>query len=238
MWSAAPGALPAPEFKTVRRGFEQSQVNEYIGQMNDRLKTVENLVRQLRSETEQAQAQRDTAVREREVVVQQRNDALRERDAARQERASADAQTYEQVSGRVTGLLVALDRDVEKIRAEAEAEAEQIVARARSEAYRVQHEAEEARTTSAQASRQAREDAERSLAELTSQRESMLGELRRTCGTFLEVIRTLAASIDGGAIEAVQQEASDGTAAAPATAREEQPDRTVVLPDVMPDRPA
>lgn len=223
MWSGAPNTVPAPDFKTTRRGFEQSQVLEYIGHLTDRLQTVENLVRQLRSESDQAQQQRDTAIRERDAVVEQRNAALRERDQALTARPQAGTEPYEQVSTRVTELLVALDRDVEKMKADAEAEAEDILAHARSEAYRVQRESDEARTAAVLARKEAREEAERSLAQLTSHRDDMLQELRKTCSTFLEVISSLAASIEGG-----QEEG--------------RPERTIVVPDVapdaVPDRPA
>jgi vacuolar-type H+-ATPase subunit H len=113
---------------------------------------------------------------------------------------------------------VALDRDVEKIRAEAEAEAEEILAHARSEAYRVQRETDEARTAAVLARKQSREEAERSLSEMTSQRDDMLEQLRKTCGSFLEVVTSLAASIE--------------------KRPEDRPDRTVVIPDAVPDRPA
>lgn len=237
MWSGMPSNIPAPEFKTTRRGFDQQQVQEYIGQLNTRLQTVENLVRQLRTESEQAQQQRDTAIRERDVIVQQRNAALRERDTALQSRAPSEADAYEQVSDRVTALLVALDRDVEKMRSEAEAEAEQIVSRARSEAYRVRREAEDAHTAALEASKEARAEGERSLADLTLQRDDMLDELRDTCSRFLEVIGSLAASIEGAGREHKPAEAA--VAAEPAVpVREDREDRTVVVPDVMPDRPA
>ena len=234
MWSGMPSDVPAPEFKTNRRGFDQQQVQEYIGQLNTRLQTVENLVRQLRTESEQAQQQRDTAIRERDVIVQQRNAALRERDAALQSRAPSEADTYEAVSDRVTALLVALDRDVATMRSEAEAEAEQIVARARTEAYRIRGEAEDAHTAAIEASKEARAEAERSLADLTLQRDDMLDELRSTCSRFLEVIGTLAASIQG----ATGTRRSEEAAKAAMSTREDREERTVVVPDVMPDRPA
>jgi len=231
MRPAAPNAVPPPGFKLSRRGFDQGQVLEYIGHLTARLQTVEDLQRRLRSEA-------DMALKQRDAVVQQRDEALRERDEALRERASADTVTYEQVSDRVTELLMALDREVDRIKNEARAEADQVVADARSEAHRMRLEAEEARNAAAHEAKQARDEAARSVADLAEQREDMLGELRRTCDDFLEVIGTLAASIGGGQGEAQRASDADGNAVTAMPTPEERADRTVVLPDVMPDRPA
>lgn len=230
MRSAAANAVPPPGFKLSRRGFDQVQVLEYIGHLTARLQTVEDLQRRLRSEADQALQQRD-------AIVRQRDEALKERDEALTERSSTDA-TYEQVSDRVTQLLVALDREVERIHKEAEAEADQVVADARSEAHRMRLEAEEARNAAAYEAKQARDEAARSVADLSAQRDDMLGELRRTCDDFLEVIGTLAASIGGGREETRRASDSDGSAVTAMPTPEERADRTVVLPDVLPDRPA
>ena len=236
MRSAAASAVPPPGFKLSRRGFDQGQVLEYIGHLTARLQTVEDLQRRLRSEA-------DMALKQRDAVVQQRDEALRsarpaERDEALRGQASTEAVTYEQVSDRVTELLVNLDREVEKIRTEAETQAGQIVADARSEAHRMRLEAEEARNAAAHEAKQARDEAARSVADLTVQREDMLGELRRTCDDFLEVIGTLAASIGGGKDEARREGDSESGAVTAMPTPEERADRTVVLPDVLPDRPA
>ncbi|MGZ8631202.1 MAG: DivIVA domain-containing protein [Actinomycetota bacterium] len=175
MWSATPGAVPAPAFKTTKRGYDQAEVTDYIRQMTERLQTVESQVRQLRSEAEQARQQRD--------------EAIRERDSALQGPTSDGA--YEQVSSRVAELMMDVDRDVQKIREEAEAEADHLLTNARSEAARLESEAEERRTAADQAARLAHEEAERSLADLTSQRDVMLEELRLTGARLLEVIATL-----------------------------------------------
>jgi cell division septum initiation protein DivIVA len=231
MRSAAASAVPPPGFKLSRRGFDQGQVLEYIGHLTARLQTVEDLQRRLRSEA-------DMALKQRDAVVQQRDEALQQRDEALRGQASTEAVTYEQVSDRVTELLVNLDREVEKIRTEAETQAGQIVADARSEAHRMRLEAEEARNAAAHEAKQARDEAARSVADLTVQREDMLGELRRTCDDFLEVIGTLAASIGGGKDEARREGDSESGAVTAMPTPEERADRTVVLPDVLPDRPA
>lgn len=226
--SALPDAVPAPTFKTVRRGFDQNQVTEYIGGLNDRLRSVEHLVRQVRFENEQVKRERDAALRERAALVHQGEVAL---PSAR----SPDVDTYEQASDRVTKLLVALDKDVEKIRGEAEAEAQQIVDRARSEAYRVSREAEDARTSAAAAAQQAWKQAERAVADLESRRDAVLQELRQTCANFLDVIGNLTASFEGQA--AVEQgNGSAPEAEAPVPAGDVQSGPTIVLPDEAPDR--
>jgi peptidoglycan DL-endopeptidase RipA len=217
MHPATPSPVPAPGFKTARRGFDQQQVLEYIKRLTVSLQTVQNLEGHLRSEAEQAHRQRDAALRERDAIAQQRDAALRERDGALRDRTSAETATYEQVSGRVTDLLMGLDREVEAIRAETRAEAERMLADARTEADRLRREGVEARTAAMEAARRMREDSERSLADLTSQRNGMLEALRRTCSESLDVIGALAASID--------ERIDDG--------KDE-----VVIPELMPDPPA
>lgn len=228
MWSALPDAIPAPTFRTAKRGFEQKQVLEHVDRLNDRLRTVEHQVRQLRFEAEQAKRERDAALRERAALLQARDAG----DAAAIPQSSRDVDTYEHVSVRVTELLTAVGKDIEKIRGEAEAEAQQVVDRARSEAYRVRSESEEAQATATLAAQRAREEAERYVAESESRRDDVLRELRRQCGVFLDVLRNLAASIDG-TDDAGQ---GNGSARKMDTTAPEGPGPTVVLPDVAPDQ--
>jgi len=204
MWSAAPGAVPAPAFKTTRRGYDPTQVDDHIRRMTERSEVVENQVRKLRAELERARGERDTAVRER--------------DSALEERAPADALTYEQVSSRMADLMMGVDREVERIRAEAEAEADRIVADARNEASRLQTEAEGTRFEADRAARRAREDVERSLVDVTSQRDAMLDELRLIFARLLD------------AIAALEGDPSTDTSAGRAAAS------PVEIPDVQPDR--
>lgn len=224
MWSALPEALTAPKFKTAKRGFDQNQVVEYIGQLNARLRNVEHQVRQLRYENEQVKRERDTALRERAALVEQGEASA----------PSHDADTYQQVSGRVTELFVALDKEVEKIRGEAEAEGEEIVDRARSAAYRVSREAEDARTSATLAAQRARKEAEQTAADLESRRDAVLEELRQACTNSLEVIGNLAASL-GRKDDAEQGNGSAPDADTSEPAGEGEPGPTVVLPDVAPD---
>lgn len=219
MWSALPDAVPPPSFKTVKRGFDQDQVVDYIARLNERLRSHERHVRQVRQEAEQVKRERDAALRERAELLQRQS-----APAAGVEATAGDGAKYEQLSGRVTEILTGLDREVEKIRGKAEAEAEQIVEHARSEAYRVSREAEDARAAATMAAHRATKQAERSVAEMETRRGEVLQELRRTCSGFLDVIGNLAASIES------KGSAEQGNGSAP------KPDATVVIPDVTPDQ--
>jgi cell division septum initiation protein DivIVA len=226
MWSALPDAFPAPTFKTAKRGFEQKQVLEHVDRLNDRLRSVEHQVRQLRYEMEQAKRERDAALRERAALLQERGAGV----TAAMSQPSRDGDTYEHVSDRVTELLTTLDKDIQTIRGEAEAEAQQIVDRARSEAYRVRTDSDEALATATLAAQRTREEAERCVAESESRRNDVLRELRRQCSVFLDVLGNLAASIEGRD-DAGQGDGSGSDATVP-----EGTGPTVVLPDAAPDR--
>jgi hypothetical protein len=136
------------------------------------------------------------------------------------------------VSDRVTDLLTTLDKDIQTIRGEAEAEAQQIVDHARSEAYRVRSESDEALATATLAAQRAREDAERRVAESESRRTDVLRELRRQCSVFLDVLGNLARSIEG-THDAGRGDGSESNATSPEGTG---PGPTVVLPDVAPDQ--
>jgi cell division septum initiation protein DivIVA len=225
MWSALPDAIPAPTFKTAKRGFEQKQVLEHVDRLNDRLRTVEHQVRQLRFELEEAKRERDAALRERAALLQERDAG-----AAAVSQPAREVDAYEHVSDRVTDLLTTLDKDIQTMRGEAEAEAQQIVDHARSEAYRVRCESDEALATATLAAQRAREDAERRVAESESRRNDVLRELRRQCSVYLDVLGNLAASIKG-MDDAGQGDGSKSDATVP-----EGTGPTVVLPDVAPDQ--
>jgi cell division septum initiation protein DivIVA len=219
MWSALPDAVPPPSFKTVKRGFDQDQVADYISRLNERLRSHERQVRQVRQEAEQIKRERDAALRERAELLQQQAVSTTADEAV-----AGNGVKYEQLSGRVTEILAGLDREVEKIRGDADAEAAQIVEHARSEAYRVSREAEDARAAATSAAHRASKQAEKSVAEMEARRGEVLQELRRTCSGFLDVIGNLAASIEG------KGSAEQGNGSAP---KAEAP---VVIPDVTPDQ--
>ncbi|MET1012148.1 MAG: hypothetical protein ABWY83_07185 [Actinomycetota bacterium] len=225
--SGAPETVPAPEFNTTRRGFDQAQVNDYIGRMTERLRGVEEKMRKLRSEADQAYQQRDSALRERDS-------ALRERDSALPERSSTEE---EQVSSRVMELMVAVNRDIERLRGEAQGEAEHILARARSTASRMRSEAEETRSAADLAAAQAREEAERSVADLASKRNAMVTDLRLSFARSLDTIADLASSI-GGENETREGVRSGTKTDTSMTPPDDQATPLLALPEILPDRSA
>ena len=174
MWSSSPGAIPTPAFSTTRRGYNQAEVTDYVRRLTARLQTIEKEVGSLRSEIGRAREERDAAIGERD-------DALRGR--------AGDA--YEQVSSNVAELMMGVDREVERIQAEARAEVERLVAAAEKDASRLREEADAQRRATDEANRLAREEAERSLADLASERERMLEELRLASARMREVIARL-----------------------------------------------
>lgn len=228
--SGAPETVLAPEFNTTRRGFDQAQVNDYVGRMTERLRGVEEKVRKLRSEADQAYQQRDAALRDRDS-------ALRERDAALPERSSTEEGRNEQVSSRVMELMVAVNRDIEKLRGEAQGEAEHILARARSKASRMRSEAEETRAAADLAAAQAREEAERSVADLASKRNAMVTDLRLSFARSLDTIADLASSIVGEneTRDGVRSETKTDTSMTPP---DDQATPLLALPEILPDRSA
>ena len=139
-----------PTFATVRRGYDPAQVQSYLGRL-----------------TEQVQIPHATRCGRWGPSSSRhgRNGMRRSRNGT-----SASAASYEQASARVAELMMTLDRDVERIRGEAEAETEDILAHARSEAYQIRAEAEELH----KAAEQARDDADRSVEDVKARRDEVL----------------------------------------------------------------
>ena len=217
MWSAPPGATSSPAFKTTRRGYDRAQVEDHLRLLTERLRDAESQTRSSRAEAVRAREERDAA--------------LAERDSALMGRAG-DA--YEQVSSRVADLMMGVDREADKIRAEAQARADRIVADARNEALGAQSEADRKLMAADHAARQAREEVERSVADLTSRRDGTLAELRATSARLLDLIASLEASPSEP--EAPIDDVDDGGETAdPADALTTAP--RVVIPDVHPDHP-
>jgi colicin import membrane protein len=240
-WSKIPHAAPPedsetalPAFTTTRRGYDQAQVNAYLELVTGRLQDVEAEVSKLRSEADQAGRQRDAVPGEQAAAHEDRDAALRERPAA-------DEDTYEQVSGRVRELMVALNRDVQKLRGEAQgeaqAEAEHILDHARGKATRMLSEAEEIRVAAELAAAQVRDEARRSLAELTAQCDSMVADLRLSFARSLDTIGSLASSI-GDEGETLREDGSEARADSSTSSQDEQSTPLVLLPETEPDRSA
>jgi len=237
LWSGLSHAAPSeesetarPEFKTTRHGYDRLQVNAYLARMTGRLQDVEAEVDRLRSEVDQAVRQLDVALGERDAAIQ-------ERDAALQERPAANEDTHEQISSLVMELMVALNRDVEKLRGEAQGEAEHILDHARGQASRIRGEAQEIRAAADLAAAQVREEAERSLGDLTAQREAMVANLRLSFARSLETIGSLVSSI-GEESEALREDSSETRADSSTSSQDEQATPLVLLPETGPDRSA
>lgn len=212
MWSSSPSAIRGPVFKTTRRGYDQTEVMEYIRDLTARLETVEKQARTLQSDVERAREDRDVAFGERD-------EALRGR--------AGDA--YERTSARVAELLMGVDREVERIQAEARAEVERMLADAETEASRIRAEAAEQRRAADQAKRRAREEAERSVADLTSQRERILEELRLAGARMLDVIAGLETPTEDLDTRPTARDDAHGS-------KGEAP--PVAIPDLQTERPA
>jgi len=95
---AYPGSLDMPTFATVRRGYDPHQVLEYVSRLTDHLNALSTQVRQLQAE-------------------------LSQRDVAQEEQAPTAQDEYEGVGTRVADLMRTFDRDLERLRQDAETEA-------------------------------------------------------------------------------------------------------------------
>lgn len=237
-----------PEFKSTRHGYDRLQVNAYLARMTGSLQDVKAEVDRLRSQVDQGRRQldlvlreRDAALQEREAALQQREAALQEREAALQERPAASEDTDEQVSGRVMELMAALNRGVEKLRGEAqkeaEAEAQHILDHARGKATRMLSEAKEIRAAADLAAAQVREEAERSVADLTAHRDSMVADLRLSFARSLETIGSLVSSI-GEESEALRGDGSGTGEDSSTSSQDDQATPLVVLPEIGTDSSA
>lgn len=206
LWSGISPATPPedpetakPEFKITRRGYDQKLVDDYLARETSRWQSAKAGVRRLQSEVDQARRQLEVAIAERDAALEERDAAREERDTALRERPLATEDTDEQMSSRVLELMAALNRGVEKLRGEvqreAEAEAEHILDHARGKATRMLSEAEELRAATELAAGQMRQEAERSVADLTAHRDSMVADLRLSFARSLETIGSLASSI-------------------------------------------
>jgi hypothetical protein len=230
-----------PEFKITRRGYDQTQVNDHLARETSRLHSAKAGVRRLQSEVDQARRQLEVVLAERDAALEERDAAREERDAALRERPVATEDTDEQMSSRVLELMAALNRGVEKLRGEAqreaEVEAEHILDHARGKATRMLSEAEELRAATELAAAQMRQEAERSVADLTAHRGAMVADLRLSFARSLETIGSLASSIrdESDASPADGNEPSEGSSG---TSRDGRATPLVVLPETGPDRSA
>lgn len=174
---ATAGSLNLPTFATVRRGYDPDQVMEYVTRLTDHLDALKTEVRRLQAE-------------------------LSQRDVTPEEQAPTAQDEYDGVGARVADLMRTFDRDVEKLRQDAEAEAVRIVAEAKSEADRIQREAErlhaEAEAKADRVLAEARTEADKILSSLASRREGLLDELRVIRDRMVDTTRGIEATIEAG----------------------------------------
>lgn len=201
-------SIPEPPFATVWRGYDPSQVSEYLRTVAGRVQVLENRAWELESELEQARKQGDMSPLPTEPP-----------------------DPYETVSGRVADVVRAFDQDVERMRREAEAEVQRILDEARAEAERgardvekvrqegmaeaegmlvdaraeadrirvdAQANAEEMRAEAERALKDAQVQADAVLSELQSRRESLVAKLRTLHDQMLDSARGLEPIVEAG----------------------------------------
>jgi DivIVA domain-containing protein len=208
--SAVADRIREPRFKTVKRGYDPSQVLEYLTRVADRVQALEGRVRELESELD---------------------GALQQRGEAPETQTHEHVDPIDVVSAQVAELMKSFDRDVGRLHQDAEVEAERIVDEARIEAERIEvsarglreqtqteaagvldeakseadrirldahNQAEEVRTAAARMMQDARDEAERDLSGLKADREGVLTELQVMQDGLVATVSQLAAIVRSG----------------------------------------
>lgn len=163
------------EFVAVRRGYEPSQVRDFLEQVADQVQQLEAMLREAR----------------------------READAAVRAASGPRVDPYEELGRRVASLLRSADEEAERITREARREAERVLAEARADADRIrvdaQAQAEEVRAQAEAMLREAREQADRTIAGLATKRDELVEQLAAMQERLLGVARELGSTISGPA---------------------------------------
>lgn len=167
-----PEQIRRREFVQTRRGYDSTQVRDYLEQIARQAEQMQALLREARMEA----------------------------DAATKASAMPKTDPYEQLATRVAELLRSTDRQAEQMKADARAEAESILREARADADRIrldaQSMAEEAREHSERALREARERADQTISGLSSRRAALVDQLASMQERLLSVARELDEAID------------------------------------------
>jgi DivIVA domain-containing protein len=187
--SASAGRNRQPTFATVFRGYDPNQVAEYLSGVADHVEALESNVHQLESELTEARRQGIAA-----------QDAVGGRDP------------YDGISPRVADLVRTFDDDVERLRAEAEAEIQRLLADARTESERLmadartdaertrlnaQDEAAQARAEAERTLHEARIESDQALSTLVGRRDALMDELRAMRDRMLDTAKDLETTIGG-----------------------------------------
>lgn len=166
-----PEQIRRRSFAKVRRGFDPDQVRDYMHEVADEMKRLEEGVREAQSEADAA------------------NRGL-----------AARSDAYEVLSSRMAEVLRSADQHAEQARREAEEEAERILSEARQEADRLTGEARATadanRRAREQALQEARKEADRALAELASRRDTLLEQLQAMRESLLGTAKGLGPADD------------------------------------------
>jgi len=190
---ASPAARAArirqPTFATVFRGYDPNQVVEYLSGVADHVEALESNVHQLESDLREASRQG--------IGVQDKD---------------GGQDPYDTISARVADLVRMFDQDVERLRAEAEAEVQRLLADARTQGERfladartdaertrltAQDEAAETRAEAERTLREARIETDQALSTLVERRDALVDELRAMRDRMLDTAKVLETTIEG-----------------------------------------
>jgi DivIVA domain-containing protein len=178
-----------PAFSTVFRGYDPNQVADYLSGVADHVEALESNVNRLESELREARRQ---------------DIGAKDDDGGRD--------PYDAISARVADLVRMFDQDVERLRAEAEAEVERLVvdariqgerilADARTQAERIRLDAEdeavETREQVERTLRDARSETDQALSSLTARRDVLVNEIRAMRDRMLAMAKDLESTIEG-----------------------------------------
>ena len=156
------------DFAQVRRGFDADEVTAHLGRVAEHVADLESTIADLRSQ-------------------------LREREGAASREELARSEAYETTAARVADLVRAFDQDMERLRAQSEAEADARLAEARANAERLDGEAEKLRTEAeAEAARilaEARDEAARVRSDAERRARDSIGSLDSRRAALLESMR-------------------------------------------------
>ena len=168
MTAATIGAM---EFSSVRKdGLDRDEVMSFLGSVADHVAELEGRVQELESELEQQRRQTPS-------------------------HETGHSEAYEQATTRIAGLLRTFDQDVQRMRAEAEAEADRMLEEARTQAQRLQAEAGERRqraeTEAARVVTAATEEADRVREDARREADELIGSLGERRDGLVQSIRRM-----------------------------------------------
>jgi DivIVA domain-containing protein len=186
------------EFASVRRGYDPEQVRDYLFQVAAQVETLE---REMRGDDDQLPAQPPGRALAEIADVPDGGDS--------------SENPYERVARRFAVVFETADAEAEEILGKARDEATRVLTEARAEADRVrvdaQARAEEARQEGRDALERAKQEAEETLGELRTRRASLVSQLDGMRSTLLAVADDLQLKVDD-AVEAQEADASEDQA--------------------------